>query len=123
VGFVADLDPVASRDGLGFLVQSYLQGQESRSPSASTLHANVAGMPPVLTRVVTNETLLDHSRGCGGATSAIWAGIFQFESNIVIPGTTPGASTEPGRSRTSTPSGPSSGYSGQPAPAGADGGL
>lgn len=55
----ADIDPVVSRDGLMGMADMYLAGQDARSPLASPLHADLAGLPPMLIQVGTRETLLD----------------------------------------------------------------
>ena len=57
----ADLDPFTSRAGLEMNVGAYLQGQDPKAPSASPLFADLAGLPPTLILVGTNDALLDDS--------------------------------------------------------------
>ena len=57
----ADLDPFTSRAGLEMNVGAYLQGQDPKAPSASPLFADLAGLPPMLILVGTNDALLDDS--------------------------------------------------------------
>ena len=57
----AHLDPVVNPDALAGMGQAYLQGQDPRSPYASPLYAELAGLPPLLIQVGTHEVLLDDS--------------------------------------------------------------
>jgi epsilon-lactone hydrolase len=43
------------------LVRSYLNGVDPTNPSASALHAGLAGLPPILVHVGDDEVLLDDS--------------------------------------------------------------
>jgi len=73
-------DPMVQRDAIQGLAQAYLNGADPRSPLASPLHADLAGLPPVLIQVGSAETLLDDSNrlesklkaaGCD-ATLEVW---------------------------------------------------
>ncbi|MFN0087643.1 MAG: alpha/beta hydrolase [Blastocatellia bacterium] len=55
----AAVDPILSRDRLNEMAAAYLQGQEPRAPLASPLFADLAGLPPLLIHVGTDEVLLD----------------------------------------------------------------
>lgn len=73
-------DPMVQREAVQELAQVYLNGADPRSPLASPLHADLAGLPPVLIQVGTAETLHDDStrlesklKGAGGdATLEVW---------------------------------------------------
>jgi epsilon-lactone hydrolase len=54
-------DPILTRERLDFMAAAYLQGQDARSPLASPLFADLAGLPPLLIHVGTDEVLLDDS--------------------------------------------------------------
>jgi acetyl esterase/lipase len=55
----AELDPMVQRDGLSQMAAFYLAGLDPRTPLASPLHAELAGLPPLLVQVGTAETLYD----------------------------------------------------------------
>ncbi|HKQ76081.1 MAG TPA: alpha/beta hydrolase [Blastocatellia bacterium] len=57
----ADLDPIVTRESLTAWTQAYMQGQDARMPLASPLFADLAGLPPLLIQVGTDEVLLDDS--------------------------------------------------------------
>ena len=57
----ASEDPMVQRDGLLQMAESYLGGRDPRTPLAAPLHAELAGLPPLLVHVGTAETLLDDS--------------------------------------------------------------
>jgi monoterpene epsilon-lactone hydrolase len=57
----AHLDPFTSRAGLEMNAGAYLQGQDPSTPSASPLFADLAGLPPTLILIGTNDALLDDS--------------------------------------------------------------
>jgi acetyl esterase/lipase len=57
----AEQDPVLSRDGLRSWADYYLDGTDANSPLASPVHADLAGLPPLLVQVGTAEVLLDDS--------------------------------------------------------------
>jgi acetyl esterase/lipase len=58
----ADADPLVKRDVVTNMAATYLQGQDPRTPLASPLHADLAGLPPLLIQVGQSETLLDDAR-------------------------------------------------------------
>lgn len=53
------VDPLIHRDYLEELADAYLGGTSAREPLASPLHADLAGLPPILIQVGSAETLLD----------------------------------------------------------------
>lgn len=55
----ADQDPMVQKDGLLQMAAFYLNGQDARAPLASPLHADLAGLPPLVIQVGTAETLYD----------------------------------------------------------------
>jgi len=57
----ADVDPVASPEGIGMLAQAYLAGKDLRTPLAAPLYADFKGLPPLLIQVGDHEVLLDDS--------------------------------------------------------------
>jgi acetyl esterase/lipase len=57
----AHVDPMVRREGLLQMAAMYLAGASPRSPLAAPLHADLAGLPPLLVHVGTAETLLDDS--------------------------------------------------------------
>jgi monoterpene epsilon-lactone hydrolase len=57
----AEADPYFTRPQAAELVRSYLNGADPGSPSASPLHADLAGLPPILVHVGDDEVLLDDS--------------------------------------------------------------
>ena len=57
----AAVDPVVQKEGLLGMAQLYLGGADPKNPLAAPLHANLAGLPPLLIQVGDAETLLDDS--------------------------------------------------------------
>ena len=57
----AEADPMVSKDGLLQMAGFYLRGADPRQPTASPLHADLRGLPPIAIQVGTAETLLDDS--------------------------------------------------------------
>jgi len=55
----AGADPMVDRDGLLRAAAAYLAGADPRTPLAAPLHADVAGLPPMLVQVGSDEALLD----------------------------------------------------------------
>jgi acetyl esterase/lipase len=55
----AQVDPLISKPYLEELASAYLAGTDPANPLASPLHAELAGLPPVLVQVGSAETLLD----------------------------------------------------------------
>ncbi|WP_421998906.1 alpha/beta hydrolase [Reyranella sp.] len=52
-------DPMVQKPGLSWMAEMYLAGKDAKAPLAAPLHADLAGLPPVLVQVGTAETLLD----------------------------------------------------------------
>jgi acetyl esterase/lipase len=52
-------DPMVQKDGLLWMADMYLKGGDTRNPLAAPLHADLAGLPPILVQAGTAETLLD----------------------------------------------------------------
>jgi acetyl esterase/lipase len=52
-------DPMVQKPGLSWMAEMYLAGKDARTPLAAPLHADLAGLPPILVQVGTAETLLD----------------------------------------------------------------
>jgi acetyl esterase/lipase len=73
-------DPMVQKDSLLWMAGMYLGGKDARTPLAAPLHADLAGLPPVLIQVGTAETLLDDAtrlaeklHGAGGEVKlALW---------------------------------------------------
>lgn len=63
-------DPTVQKDGIVFMARSYLNGADPRHPLASPLHADLAGIAPLLIQVGAAETLLDDSVRLAGAAGA-----------------------------------------------------
>jgi acetyl esterase/lipase len=55
----AAVDPLIQKGYLDELAAAYLNGADPRTPSASPLHADLHGLPPMLIQVGSAETLLD----------------------------------------------------------------
>ncbi len=55
----AAVDPVVQKEGLLDMAKLYLGGADPKDPLAAPLHANLAGLPPLLIQVGDAETLLD----------------------------------------------------------------
>lgn len=68
-----DADPVATPAWLRTLAQAYLNGAAARTPLASPLFADPAGLPPLLIQVGAAEILLDEGRAF--ARRALAAGV------------------------------------------------
>ena len=67
----AAVDPLIDQSYLAELSRAYLAGASARTPLASPLFANLAGLPPILIQVGAAETLLDDSvRLCRALGSA-----------------------------------------------------
>jgi len=54
-------DPMVKKALIGPIVRLYLNDQDPRTPLASPLYADLAGLPPLLIQVGTAEVLLDDS--------------------------------------------------------------
>ena len=57
----AAVDPVVQKEGLLGMAQLYLGDADPKNPLAAPLHADLAGLPPLLLQVGDAETLLDDS--------------------------------------------------------------
>ena len=55
----AEVDPMVSREGLAPSAEAYLAGADPTTPTASPLHADLAGLPPLVVHVGDHEVLLD----------------------------------------------------------------
>jgi acetyl esterase/lipase len=55
-------DPIVSGAALRMMASMYLDGASPTSPTASPLHADLRGLPPLLVQVGTREALLDDAR-------------------------------------------------------------
>lgn len=64
-----DEDPSLKRDGLLSMARHYLQGRPADTPLASPLHAQLAGLPPLLLQVGTAEILLDDAIRLAGVAA------------------------------------------------------
>jgi epsilon-lactone hydrolase len=58
----ADLDPMVSATTLGLMADAYLGDLDRRTPTASPLYADLAGLPPLLVQVAAGELLADDAR-------------------------------------------------------------
>jgi acetyl esterase/lipase len=59
--FTRVADPILKKEELDLMAQSYLQGQDVKTPLASPLFAELQGLPPLLIQVGTAEHLYDDS--------------------------------------------------------------
>ena len=66
----ATVDPLIHREYLQELAANYLHGQNPRNPLVSPLHADLAGLPPMLIQVGSAETLLDDAVRIAGRLGA-----------------------------------------------------
>jgi len=55
----AEIDPMVTRDSVLMLAKAYLGDANPRTPLASPLYADLAGLPPLLIQVGTAEALFD----------------------------------------------------------------
>ena len=58
----ASEDPIVSKQGLQKMADDYLQGQDAKADQASSIFADLSGLPPILIHVGTAEVLLDDSK-------------------------------------------------------------
>jgi len=58
----AERDPMIHRTGALALAAAYLNGGDARNPLCSPIHADLAGLPPLLVHVGGAEALLDDAR-------------------------------------------------------------
>lgn len=89
----ASADPILSRERLAAAASLYLGARDSRDPRASTLEANLAGLPSVILHVGEDEVLLDDARrytaaieaAQGNAELHIWQGMVHvFPANLAL---------------------------------------
>ena len=67
----ADVDPMVSASTLELMAEAYLGDLDRRTPNASPLFADLAGLPPLLVQVGSTEILLDDAeRFADAATDA-----------------------------------------------------
>lgn len=66
----AEVDPSGSRPRILQLAEIYLDGKNPRAPLASPIHADLAGLPPLLIQVGGIEVLLDDSNMLKAAAEA-----------------------------------------------------
>lgn len=66
----AAADPILSRAYLDWLAEKYLAGADPKGPVVSPLNADLAGLPPMLIQVGSNETLLDDAVRLAGKAGA-----------------------------------------------------
>ncbi|MCI0547159.1 MAG: alpha/beta hydrolase [Candidatus Rokubacteria bacterium] len=59
----ADSDPIVRREGVVEMARAYLGDTDPRTPLASPLFADLAGLPPLLIQVGSEEVLLDDAVG------------------------------------------------------------
>jgi len=57
----ADSDPIVTEAALDRMAAAYLDGQDARTPNASPMFGELAGLPPILIHVGTAEVLYDDS--------------------------------------------------------------
>ncbi|HTV87707.1 MAG TPA: alpha/beta hydrolase [Stellaceae bacterium] len=66
----AAVDPTVQRDGILDMARLYLDGADPRSPLASPIYAELAGLAPLLIQVGACETLLDDALALAKAAGA-----------------------------------------------------
>jgi monoterpene epsilon-lactone hydrolase len=54
-----DIDPIVTKEGLMEMAEAYMDGADPRTPLASSLYADLHGLPPMLIHVGSAEILLD----------------------------------------------------------------
>ncbi|MEO0983229.1 MAG: alpha/beta hydrolase [Pseudomonadota bacterium] len=60
-GEKAELDPMITKQSIDKMAETYLNGGDAKQPYASPVHADLAGLPPMLIQVGPNEVLLSDS--------------------------------------------------------------
>jgi len=61
----AAADPIVTRDAIEGLTQAYIGAGDRKAPLVSPLYADLAGLPPLLVHVGSDEVLLDDALGLG----------------------------------------------------------
>lgn len=59
----AAVDPIVTREGVGAMAQAYVGAGDPKAPLVSPLYADLAGLPPLLIQVGSDEVLLDDALG------------------------------------------------------------
>jgi monoterpene epsilon-lactone hydrolase len=77
-------DPIVSGNALRMMAGIYLAGADPRSPTASPLYADLAGLPPLLVQVGTRESLLDDARRVAAHAGAAGVDVTLTEYEDVI---------------------------------------
>jgi len=77
-------DPIVSGNALRMMAGIYLAGADPRSPTASPLYADLAGLPPLLVQVGTRESLLDDARRVAAHARAAGVDVTLTEYEDVI---------------------------------------
>lgn len=54
-----EVDPLVTQEGLKFMAEKYLGGEDARNPLASPVYANLQGLPPLYISVGSTELLRD----------------------------------------------------------------
>lgn len=67
----ADVDPLIQPGGLDWFAAHYLNGADPKSPLAAPLHADLAGLPPLMIQVGTSEVLLDDATRLAARAEAV----------------------------------------------------
>ena len=57
----AESDPIVTQDSIDMMATAYLNGEAAKNPLASPLGADLAGLPPMLIQVGSEEVLLSDS--------------------------------------------------------------
>ena len=84
-----DADPMLTRENLAPQAADYLGGADPATPLASPLHADLAGLPPLLVQVGDAEVLLDEVRWDSGTTSGAGRALVVGASGQRCAATTP----------------------------------
>lgn len=85
----AEADPMIQKDGIDMMAGLYLNGAEAKNPLASPLGADLAGLPPMLVQVGSEEVLLSDATMLAARAGAaqvavtleVWPGmmhVFQY---------------------------------------------
>ena len=67
----AEIDPMVTRDVALMFAKAYLGDANPRTPLASPLYADLAGLPPLLIQVGTSEVLFDDARRLADRARAV----------------------------------------------------
>jgi len=61
----AAVDPIVTQESVTMLAKAYVGAGDVKAPLVSPLYANLAGLPPLLVHVGSDEVLLDDALGLG----------------------------------------------------------